>query len=281
MADNERASIRITGLGTETSPSVNDYAALDHEVKGTRKVSFPNLTDKVLDGLGEKIFTIPDTGRNTIPSFLRILNQKINNITAPDGQPTLSELVDIRTNFLGQVFDSAGDAVRISDSLISGYNVLPYTSEVIESGSLVEVSAGFINVSNYKGGKIIVTTIAGPTLLPLSGQSGIGVNNSPTATGGFFLENDSKTGATHPVSNYLDDYNEVVLATYGNDDQLAKLLVSFSIPSDFAYDYIGIAYISQTFSGTTVPWNYYLPYGLNIGKLTFTDPSSDGNIIIS
>ena len=278
---------RIVSFAESTSPGTLDYLATDNATNGNRKVSYLTLSEKILDKLSSKTFSLDGSNKTVLEALAElyqaddVLNARIDNIITPSGQASLSELIDVRTNWLGQTFVSAGEAVRVSDKLNGGFLPFSYTSEVERTEAQVTISAGFIDVQNYKGGRIIVATVAGASLVPYSGQSeAIGLNNSPTMDGGFFLEHDDKPGATHPISQYLDNYHEETLEVYVANT-ISKLLVSFSIPEDFEYRYIGIGYISDS-SISGIDLNYFYPYGAKSGiSLKFVDPNSDGNIEIS
>lgn len=279
MAD-ERAVDRIVDLETTTSPLATDYVPVDSTNQGTRRLSFPNLADKTLDELNTKDFNISTVGNRTIPAHIRVLNERISNIITPSGQPSLSELVDIRTNFLGETFASAGDAVRCSDLIASGYIRLSINSEAA-SGSWYR---GFFNIERLKGGRIaaIVDVQEYPTLLP-EGGSLLALSQVPyydSAAGQYYyLLSDTDTDEpSHRVSNHLYNYSETTIMSDASG-AVAKyrVLVTFDIPEDIDYPYICMVY------RTDVPFlgEHLIAMGAGIHGNTYSDPSQDGNIVIS
>lgn len=164
-----------------------------------------------------------------------------------------AELLDIRTNFLGETFGNAGDAVRASDLIASGFNSLPYTDDVLLQN---QVSVAFFDVTKYKGGRCaIICNNISDNLIPVGSTSQIWFNDEPSTTGATHPENDEEPGATHPISNYLDDYIETVTKTYtdglGSGTDAYRLLVTFEIKDNFEYQYIGVTYRTDVANAVT------------------------------
>lgn len=148
-----------------------------------------------------------------------------------------AELLDIRTNFLGETFGSAGDAVRASDYIASGFSAQPFVDEVFSSGT---ANYAFFDTTNYKGGKYaIILNSFNNTLLT---AQNLVVNDNPSFITGdpiaLYADSDETIGHAH-VSDYLNDYVETITETYSDG---YRLLITFSIPQDSTYIYIGLKY---------------------------------------
>ena len=267
------SGVRINELVDTTSIGNGDYVATDG-TQGTRKISFNNLSGKTLDKLTSKEFSDLNTASKNIPGAVNELNARINNIVAPSGDPSLTELQDIRINFLGQTFNTAGDAVRVSDMIASGLLELNYTSETVTTNFY----DGFLNIENLKGGRIVALVEYNfSTYLPSNAVvTNLLLNNAASETGAIWLQNDSITlspPVAH-VSDYLDFYHEVLVTpsstTYGG-----TILITFRIPEDIEYSYIGFRYTDYD------PAPHLSIYGAKEMIPTFSDPDSDGNIVIS
>ena len=135
-----------------------------------------------------------------------------------------AELLDIRTNFLGETFDTAGDAVRVSDLVASGYISLP----------LIETTSGssfreWFDVEKYKGGKIAIIINTAPN---------DPVTYSPMRTGNTTAYSESIA----LNSTDLEDFNYVILRNYNDENYNfpCRMLITFTVPSDFEYKYIGV-----------------------------------------
>lgn len=164
-----------------------------------------------------------------------------------------AELLDIRTNFLGETFGSAGDAVRTSDFLASGFSSQPFVEEVLT----IDVSSfGFFDVSAYKGGKYAIILNSFIDSLTETGQ--LYINSSPSTDGATRLydDNDETSGHEH-VSDYINDYIETITETYTDG---YRILVTFSIPSDATFNYIGLKYY-KNITGAIEP--NYIGYATN------------------
>ena len=268
------SGVRINELVDTTSIGNGDYVATDG-TQGTRKISFNNLSGKTLDKLTSKEFSDLNTASKNIPGAVNELNARINNIVAPSGDPSLTELQDIRINFLGQTFNTAGDAVRVSDMIASGLLELNYTSETVTT----HFYDGFLNIENLKGGRIVALVEYNfSTYLPYNSRvTNLLLNDEASETKAVWLQNDNymhdSPGETH-VSDYLDFYHEVLVTqsgtTYGG-----TILITFRIPEDIEYSYIGFRYTDYD------PAPHLSIYGAKEMIPTFTDPDNDGNIVIS
>lgn len=276
MAD-ERAVDRIVDLETTTSPLATDYVPVDSTNQGTRRLSFPNLADKTLDELNTKDFNISTVGNRPIPAHIRVLNERISEIITPSGQPSLSELVDIRTNFLGETFGSAGDAVRTSDMIASRFSELQFTKRSQWAGN-VEDSINYfatasIDVSKYKGGRLTITM---NDHYPAEDYPEVPV---------YIYASDTRTPDATAVALSMATFNGTVKTIKSYVSNYRNLL-TLDIPDDFEYQYVMVVYLPISDIVTPVPSDIILPdfscYGVLSGaSYTFSDPSQDGNIVIS
>ena len=264
-------NVRINDLPVTSDMGNNDFVATDNGAQGTKKISYPNMASKVLDKLTTKTFSSLSTTQKNVPGAVNELKARVDNIAAPSGDPTLTELADIRVNFLGETFSTAGDAVRTSDMVASGFEELEYTSESVE-----DVKIAAINIERFVGGRIaFILNSAYSTLLPLNESGLIGLNNSATWTGAIQLDNDNSTSPTYPVSDYFYDYQEKVLSHATNT---YRLLVSFSIREDIEYSYVGVIYVDAYSSD---PKPDFMAYGGQATKTTaYFDTNNDGEVEI-
>ena len=157
---------RIVNFVESTSPNNQDYFATDNASNGNRKVSYVTLSDKVLDKLSTKTFSLDGSNKTVLDALAELfqaddtLNARIDNIITPSGQASLSELIDVRTNFLGVTYGSAGEAVRNSDLLASGFETNNHSGDEIygypdtEDASNNEYMTYTFDVSKYKGGRV-------------------------------------------------------------------------------------------------------------------------------
>lgn len=106
------SGLRIINL-TEASSLVNaDYLPADNSSSGTKRISFANITDGVLNGLTSKTFTL-DVGNRTIIIALNdlhtadvALGARIDSIVTPSGDPSLAEVADARVSLDGTTYAS-------------------------------------------------------------------------------------------------------------------------------------------------------------------------------
>ena len=294
MAD-ERAVDRIVDLETTTSPLATDYVPVDSTNQGTRRLSFPNLADKALDELNTKDFNISTVGNRTIPNHIRVLNDRIGNIIAPSGQASLSELVDARVNFLGEVFPTVGDAIRVTDEFVAD---LENASVKVTTGMCLNSSFPYpatydtysVKLDRYIGGRIILLfNYHGGTVGDISGNSIV----SNLALYGMVSDTATPNAqdGTHIGTTLYNFWKEHAygrgLYVYGTDSAFCRTMYSLPIPENIGYDYLWLSVINNDYPQTvvyvtdTLVSPLFAAYGRKGGTLTFTDTSQDGNIVIS
>ena len=287
MAD-ERAVDRIVDLETTTSPLATDYVPVDSTNQGTRRLSFPNLADKALDELNTKDFNISTVGNRTIPNHIRVLNDRIGNIIAPSGQPSLSELVDIRTNFLGETFASAGDAVRVTDELASE---LENTSIVVTEDLCLRSSETDQNhyntysakISRYVDGRIVLMYNTSGRHSSLNGA----INSlSDYGRVSNTAKPDTQNGVSLPQTliDFWKAHGSYEILYTVDASGIYREMVILPIPEDVGYNYFWLSVINENFAtyyAVALAEPLFSAYGRKGGHLTFSDPSQDGNIVIS
>ena len=158
---------RIVNFVETTNPSNQDYLATDNASNGNRKVSYLTLAEKILDRLGTKTFVLDGSNKTVLAALAELfladdtLNARIDNIITPSGQPSMTELADIRTNFLGITYGSAGEAVRQSDMIASGLKSLPFNvyDGSIQSPSITYYKTNSIDTQDYRGSADLIAIV--------------------------------------------------------------------------------------------------------------------------
>lgn len=270
---------RIVNFVETTNPSNQDYLATDNASNGNRKISYVTLSDKVLDKLSTKTFSLDGSNKTVLDALAELfqaddtLNARIDNIITPSGQASLSELIDVRTNFLGETFGSAGEAVRVSDRIASNLTLLPYTYVDSED----DIGRSFIvDVERYKGGQIVVIFNSNVNN-PFPGQNATIIygNSEPSLSNLTAITEDDIGGSTFTITH---EYNSGI-----GYEQVVRALWTFTLPSDFSFKYIvitGLRALDTHVSGTIIT-PLFTAHGRSTAPLSFTDPNSDGNIVIS
>ena len=270
---------RIVSFAESTSPGTLDYLATDNATNGNRKVSYLTLSEKILDKLSTKTFSLDGSNKTVLEALAELyqaddtLNARIDNIITPSGQASLSELVDVRTNFWGEVFASAGEAVRVSDLAVSGFSTIvpaairnDWYGDNESDGLFYHTNTISIDTQTYRNGSTI--TVVFDTQYTVTDQS------VPSNLRLWFASNnatpdENSVDVKSTVDSLLDAFN--VLGPN-------RIMARFNIPSDWSYRYLQIPYTYQA-SVATNP--NYVVYGAKGSSITVTDPNSDGNIVIS
>lgn len=160
-----------------------------------------------------------------------------------DGLPAGStagnaELIGIRTNFLGEVYPTAGDAVRSSDMIASGFESIPFTR--LEEWNGNEESTVYdtiqFDVSAYKGGRAIM--IANMEGFVDSSQM-IGVAVYATNIAGKNVDPSPHYYALG--SNIFTNYSVIPTQIQGEE----RIALYFSIPDDFSYQYLKMGFVER------------------------------------
>ena len=149
-----------------------------------------------------------------------------------------AELVGIRTNFLGEVYPTAGDAVRASDMIASGFTSIPLTR--LEEWNGNEASSTYdtiqFDVSAYKGGHIVM--IANMESFVSTAES-IGVGVVATNVSGKTADQNAHEYAL--TSNVFPSYSVIQTQISGEE----RIALFFSIPEDFSYQYLKMGYVEE------------------------------------
>lgn len=156
-----------------------------------------------------------------------------------------AELLDIRTNFLGETYPTAGDAVRASDMIASGFQSIGFSRLTEWNGN--EADSRFdtiqIDVRAYKGGHMVVifnayqfeTSIETAAGIELFGSNVSGKNIDSSAQQYPFP--DGTSGLPSPV---FKDFT--VLTTSVQDEE--RILLQLAIPEDFQYQYLKLGNVA-------------------------------------
>ena len=157
-----------------------------------------------------------------------------------------AELLDIRTNFLGETYPTAGDAVRASDMITSGFQSIGFTR--LEDWDGNEESSTYdtivFDVAAYKGGHVVVIAntenfvqrINDAYGASLYGSNVSGKTVDNTAVGYPFP--DGYSGFTNPVFK-----NYTVLSTSIQGEE--RIMLQLSIPNDFPFQYLKLGGIEK------------------------------------
>lgn len=212
-----------------------------------------NMTAEIAADLAQQNQTLA-----TQNSRISVLEGRMDTFsTLPAGSTSANaELVDIRTNFLGETYGSAGDAVRASDLLASGYIALPFTNL---TGGTVDSATYAIDVSKYKGGRIAFIGnffINAPFFeYPAGTDSSIFRGNNSEAY----------SGSTQLLANSFEDFTYKIETEYAAADpslpiqQQVRMMCSFTIPDDFSYQYLLVDGSQDGITGAILP--YFIIYG--------------------
>lgn len=156
-----------------------------------------------------------------------------------------AELLDIRTNFLGETYPTAGDAVRASDMIASGFQSIGFSRLTEWNGN--ESDSRFdtiqIDVSAYKGGHMAV--IANTYQFVNDIEQGAGIELFGTNVAGKTVDGnahqypfpDGVSGIPSPV---FKDFT--VLTTSVQDEE--RILIQLAIPEDFQYQYLKLGNVA-------------------------------------
>lgn len=156
-----------------------------------------------------------------------------------------AELLDIRTNFLGETYPTAGDAVRASDMIASGFQSIGFTRLTEWDGN--ESDSRFdtiqIDVTAYKGGHM--TVIANTYQFVNNIEEGAGIKLFGSNVAGKTVDSnahqypfpDGVSGIPSPV---FKDFT--VLTTSVQDEE--RILIQLAIPEDFQYQYLKLGNVA-------------------------------------
>lgn len=282
---------RIVNFVESTSPNNQDYFATDNANNGNRKVSYVTLSDKVLDKLSTKTFSLDGSNKTVLDALAELfqaddtLNARIDNIITPSGQPSMTELADIRTNFLGITYGSAGEAVRQSDMIASGLKSLPFS--VYDGSILVPEVTTYktisIDTQDYRGSADLIAIVNTKEIFTTASGSEINLESIGNMFYGSNVVTPSENDST--LLTYYDYIPIIINKAYcitQVDSSYTRASFIFSIPENFPYRYLQIVCFYDEDAPTQVlPLPPYEVYGASRQRISFADPNNDGNIVIS
>lgn len=156
-----------------------------------------------------------------------------------------AELLDIRTNFLGEKYPTAGDAVRASDMIASGFQSIGFSRLTEWDGNKSDSRFDTIqiDVRAYKGGHMVV--IANTYQFVIDIEDGAGIELFGTNVAGKTVDSnahqypfpDGVSGIPSPV---FKDFT--VLTTSVQDEE--RILIQLAIPEDFQYQYLKLGNVA-------------------------------------
>ncbi len=158
-----------------------------------------------------------------------------------------AELLDIRTNFLGETYESAGDSVRASDLLASGYIPLSFSNVYNRRGNDTEGSAEYYNtayfdVTKYKGGHVVFIYNT------LEDYEQAGLDNT------LFKGNSAPDNNATEIEPSWASYT--IIHTYTGGGQ--RVVLTCDIPEDFDSTYLMLAYVAPNITPSVIQ-NEILP----------------------
>lgn len=282
---------RIVNFVESSSPNNQDYFATDNASNGNRKVSYVTLSDKVLDKLSTKTFSLDGSNKTVLDALAELfqaddtLNSRIDNIITPSGQPSMTELADIRTNFLGVTYGSAGESVRQSDMIASGFKSLPFNvyDGSISSPSITYYKTISIDTQDYRGSADLIAIVNTQEISTTASGSEIDLEDIGNMFYGSNVATPSENDST--LLTYYDYIPIIINKAYcikQVDDSYTRASFIFSIPENFPYRYLQIVCFYDEDAPTQIlPLPPYEVYGASRQRISFADPNNDGNIVIS
>ena len=179
-----------------------------------------------------------------------------------------AELLDIRTNFLGETYPTAGDAVRASDMIASGFQSIPAT--LISDWDGNDESSVYdtiqIDISAYKGGHIVVigTFLYFQYDIQEIGKCSVYATNISGAT------EDTNAVNYAPGSAVFKSLTQITTAIQDEE----RLLLQFAIPDDYSYQYLKIGHVDHTPNPAYYTDPLYIVYGNSWSKTPVDDTLS-------
>lgn len=179
-----------------------------------------------------------------------------------------AELLDIRTNFLGETYPTAGDAVRASDMIASGFQAIPAT--LISDWDGNDESSVYdtiqIDISAYKGGHIVVigTFLYFQYDIQEIGKCSVYATNISGAT------EDTNAVNYAPGSAVFKSLTQITTAIQDEE----RLLLQFAIPEDYSYQYLKIGHVEHTPNPAYYTDPLYIVYGNSWSKTPVDDTLS-------
>ena len=179
-----------------------------------------------------------------------------------------AELLDIRTNFLGETYPTAGDAVRASDMIASGFQSIPAT--LISDWNGNDESSVYdtiqIDISAYKGGHIVVigTFLYFQFDIQEIGKCSVYATNISGAT------EDTNAVNYAPGSAVFKSLTQITTAIQDEE----RLLLQFAIPEDYSYQYLKIGHVEHTPNPAYYTDPLYIVYGNSWSKTPVDDTLS-------
>lgn len=179
-----------------------------------------------------------------------------------------AELLDIRTNFLGETYPNAGDAVRASDMIASGFQSISATK--LEEWDGNDDSSTYdtiqIDIGGYKGGHVVVIgsfKFFQQDIQEL-GRCSVYATNTPGKV------EDSQAVNCFPggTNSIFTNFTQLTTNISGEE----RLLLQFAIPDDYAYQYLKIGHFEHSPLSGSYTEPLYIVYANSWSK-TPVDPT--------
>jgi len=156
-----------------------------------------------------------------------------------------AELLGIRTNFLGETYPSAGDAVRASDMIASGFLSIGFSRltewDGNESSQMMDTVQ--IDVSAYKGGHVIV--IGNMYQFVSDIELGAGIELFASNVSGKTVDPNARQypfpdGFSGVASAVFKNFTVLTTSVQGEE----RIMLQLAIPEDFTYQYLKLGNVA-------------------------------------
>ena len=178
-----------------------------------------------------------------------------------------AELLDIRTNFLGETYQTAGDAVRASDMIASGFQSISATK--LEEWDGNSASSTYdtiqIDIGGYKGGHVVV--IGSFKFFQQDIQELGRCAVYATNTQGKVEDSNAVNYLPGAATSIFKNFTQLTTSISGEE----RLLLQFAIPDDYAYQYLKIGHFEHSPLSGSYTEPLYIVYANSWSKTPVDD----------